>query len=155
MKSIQLTRGLSAIVDDADCAAISKSKWFATKTTSGYSYAARWEDGRQIYMHRQIAGVHGLVVDHINGNTLDNRRINLRAVSVAENTQNVTRPPRSASGERHIFWFRSGWFVQIVRRGKAHRGGRTFESIEDAVKARDSILARLESENADLRSAAA
>ena len=155
MSSINLSQGLSAIVDDADYPVLSASNWFATKTRRGYTYAARWKDGRQVYMHRQIAGVHGLVVDHINGNTLDNRRENLRAVSVAENAQNVTRPARSASGERYIFWFRNGWVVQIVRFGKPHRGGQTFESISDAVKARDELLARLESENADLRSAAA
>lgn len=42
-------------------------------------------------MHRLIMGCthgDGLIVDHINGNTLDNRRGNLRVVSAAQNALN-------------------------------------------------------------------
>ena len=51
------------------------------------------DGGRKIALHRSIMGdMDGLVVDHINGNTLDNRRSNLRHVSTIANAWNKDFP---------------------------------------------------------------
>lgn len=50
------------------------------------SSSSKW---RVLGLHRFLMGdPEGLVIDHINHNTLDNRKSNLRAVTVAENGQN-------------------------------------------------------------------
>ncbi len=154
MKFIELTQGKRAIVDDEDYELIASRKWYAAKAGRGYFYAVREEGGRRVSMHRAIAGYPGKVVDHINGDTLDNRRSNLRAVSNAENVQNVTKPPRAKSGERYVFAVPSGYYVRVVRFGERHYGG-FHKTISDACIARGSLLARLEAENAELRSRAA
>jgi hypothetical protein len=92
---IPLTKGLFAIVDDADFTALNEFKWNTQLTKRGGPYAYRFfrikgtrRRGHEI-MHRVISGAKpGEVVDHINGNGLDNRRANLRCCTIAGNSQN-------------------------------------------------------------------
>jgi len=100
MKTIELTKGKKALVDDEDFAELSQHKWCVNiKNSHGktYFYAVRntYERGRLrptlVYMHRVItAAPKGklLVVDHVNGDTLDNRRSNLQIVDRATNKLN-------------------------------------------------------------------
>ncbi len=97
MKTIPLTQNKVAIVDDEDYERLIEYKWYAHFDGSNF-YARRSErpHGKKnivkiktIPMHRMIlTTVPSSQIDHINGNTLDNRRENLRAVSIRENTQN-------------------------------------------------------------------
>ena len=95
-RRIPLTKGQFALVDDADYEVLSKHSWYASGVRF---YAARRRKDNErnprklVYMHRELLGVESssLHVDHINGNRLDNRRSNLRIVTVAENAQNTTR----------------------------------------------------------------
>tara|TARA_Y100000034_G_scaffold135536_1_gene207861 strand:- start:15488 stop:15760 length:273 start_codon:yes stop_codon:yes gene_type:complete len=81
-KIIKLTQGKTAIIDEDDYDRIVKYKWFASiggKTT--YYYAAtNLYPGKQIKMHRFIMNVNAkdIIVDHINHDTLDNRKINYK-----------------------------------------------------------------------------
>jgi hypothetical protein len=89
-KFISLSKGMRAIVDDSDYEELSKHFWYLHQTNST-AYAARYEYGggkrKLIYMHRKILPTI-MHVDHINRNTLDNRRCNLRKVTVSENNLN-------------------------------------------------------------------
>ena len=100
MKEIPLTRGYVATVDDEDFEAVAALKWFAC-ISGKRVYAMRlWRHPKgspkshgHTYMHRLVSermGLDGdgLVIDHIDGNTLDNRRSNLRVVTVRENIRN-------------------------------------------------------------------
>lgn len=88
IRYIPLTRGLYAIVDTADYEWLSQYRW-CVLGGGDRPYACRRENGRTIYMHREIMQAPaGMCVDHIEGFTLDNRRANLRTCTVAENARN-------------------------------------------------------------------
>jgi len=78
MKEIQLTQGKIALVDDGDYEKLNQFKWYTIKIRSLF-YAARERQNKTILMHRIIINApERLYTDHINGNPLDNRKINLR-----------------------------------------------------------------------------
>jgi len=94
MKEIKLTQGKFAIVDDADYNWLNQWKWYAKICSNGKRiYVARFQriNGKPttIYMHRIITNCpEDKEVDHINGDSLDNRRKNLRIVTRSENSNN-------------------------------------------------------------------
>jgi len=72
---VQLSRGYEAIIDAADVPLIGKRSWFVIPNGTGGFYA-RASD--RSYMHRVLTGAPlGTEVDHLNRDTLDNRRANL------------------------------------------------------------------------------
>src|SRR5689334_13920703 len=91
--TIPLGRGNYALVDARDFEALSVYRW-GYITTRGRKYATRYERrGKRIkvFMHREILGLargEKIQGDHINGNTLDNRRENLRRASHGQNQHN-------------------------------------------------------------------
>lgn len=150
MKVLALTRGLVAIVDDEDYEALSRYTWHAVIPSGRRTrYAARRAylgGGRHhgayeyISLHRQIMGLRkgdGLEVDHINGDGLDNRRINLRIATRADNRHN-TGPLGGRSRFVGVCPVRGSvtWRAQI-----GHNGGTThlgcFPSEEEAAHAYD------------------
>lgn len=92
MQEIMLTQGKVALVDDCDYEELNKHKWCACKCRNTF-YAKRCKtiDGKRttLYMHNIILGEkHGLVIDHKNGNGLDNRKENIRHTTVRGNNCN-------------------------------------------------------------------
>jgi hypothetical protein len=89
-------------------------------------------------IHRLIMNApDGLVVDHINHNTLDNRKSNLRVVTHLENLQNyIKRIPNQSSGIRGISFDikHKKWRVRRQINKKTIDLG-YFDTIEDAQKA--------------------
>lgn len=76
-------------------------------------------------------------LDHINGNTGDNRLANLRCVSVAENARNRKRSTANSSGVVGVRWSarERKWLAVIgSRKSRVHLGG--FANFKDAVAAR-------------------
>lgn len=58
-----------------------------------------------VYMHRLIMDCPDrLLVDHIDGSTLNNLRSNLRVVTKSENGHNPVQPARAKSGVRNLYW---------------------------------------------------
>lgn len=87
--------GHCAVVDASMFASLSQHRWYANRPyPDGYAIARI--DGRTVQMHRLVVGVGnipaGYVVHHVNRDRLDNRRCNLRAVTVAENNRNSVGP---------------------------------------------------------------
>ena len=98
MKYIKLTKNQVAIVDDEDFERINKNKWYAGfDIVMGKYYARRgiWLNKKvgAILMHRFILNTFNKEhIDHINGNTLDNRKDNLRICTVQQNQFNQKNP---------------------------------------------------------------
>lgn len=90
MREIPLTRGKVALVDDDDWPLVAEIKWHAlVKKSVCYAQAKPARSGPSILMHRVILGAkRGQIVDHINGDGLDNRRRNLRLTTPSGNATN-------------------------------------------------------------------
>src|SRR5687768_15719892 len=105
---VELTQGQWSIIDVVDIPLVSQRNWCASYNTSIGSYYVtskrrKDEEGsRTIYLHRFLTGASSdKVVDHINHNTLDNRRDNLRVCTNWQNNQNRKGiDPRSTTGVR-------------------------------------------------------
>ncbi len=126
---IPLTQGQFAIVDAADHDFLMQWKWFAQwhdRTQSFYARRAiRLSSPRRlevINMHRLLLGLHKGDMrqsDHRNGNTLDNRRENLRIADSFQNAWNHRVQSSNTSGYKGVsFCARtSKWRAQIQVRG--------------------------------------
>lgn len=94
MKEIPLSRGQVALVSDEDYSLVAGLKWYAKpvcRARGGY-YAAGRLDGCIVYMHRYIlAAGKGQVVDHVDGDGLNNCRSNIRLCTHSENGANRVR----------------------------------------------------------------
>ena len=128
----------SILLDDEDHKAQGVHHWRINKVREGFVYAVRQYliDGKKtrIYLHRVIAGAKpGEVVDHINGNTIDNRRSNLRIVTRCENVQNHKPYATNTSGHTGVSWHKHGQKWQVIMKGNGKRvflG--SFDDVEEA-----------------------
>lgn len=92
MKEIPLTKGQVALIDDSDAPILLTRKWQAQKRSDGDGFYAVARGG--VRMHRFLLGVvDDRIVDHKNGNGLDNRRENLRIGTQSLNSVNRKRTP--------------------------------------------------------------
>jgi hypothetical protein len=97
--------------------------------------------GKKVPAHRIIWAMHhGCfplgVVDHKNGNTLDNRIVNLRSVTQAENTRNAKLRRDNSSGVLGVGMVKSGrWRARLTCSGQKIILG-TFDTLEQAAAAR-------------------
>lgn len=103
-------------------------------------YAQFKSGGKNIKLHRHIMAVtdRKLVVDHINGNTLDNRRINLRICTQFDNMKNTFSRKNSSSQYLGVSWNKTlgYWVAEVRSNGKRVYCG-YFNNELDAAKARD------------------
>lgn len=93
MKAVSLTRGLVAFVSDEDWDAVSQHRWHAhpMSRSRGGHYAATRIGKKTTYMHRFILkpGA-GQIVDHVDGDGLNNTRQNIRLANYSGNSANRT-----------------------------------------------------------------
>ena len=141
MKSIPLTRGQVAFVDDADYEFLMHWKWCVVKGYCGF-YALRNQriagKNYSLYMHRIIAGaVLKQSVDHRNHNTLDNQRSNLRLCNESQNHGNLKVPSTNTSGFKGVTFAASRWAARIKCGYRDHYLGR-FDTAEEAARAYDA-----------------
>jgi hypothetical protein len=120
VRKILLTQFYLTLVDEADFDWLAKWKWSIDRCGRAI-YATRSRgDGAKVRMHREILGAEpGLLVDHINGNCLNNRRANLRICTHSENLRN-TRARGGSSRFKGVGWHkhRGKWTARIVVAGR-------------------------------------
>jgi len=141
MKYINLSQGYKAIVDDEDYEYLNLFKW-NVRIVNNTQYAKRSQrlpNATTIQMHRQILNVEsGFMVDHINGNGLDNRKENLRIVTRSQNLMNSKKPKTGKTSKYKGVNFYKGsknatkcWRAEIRLNGKSIYLG-AFYSEKDA-----------------------
>ena len=142
MKTIPLTQGKVAIVDDEDFEYLNQWKWHAIKNNHTW-YAKRSENRKNIGMHRQLL-VHTLspIIDHINGDGLDNRRDNLRPCTHQQNCLNKRRNATCLSKFKGVGYSRGSWRARVwVNRKLAFQ--RDCKSELEAAREYDAAVSRL------------
>lgn len=141
MKTIPLTKGYCATVDEADHQKVSGFKWRALVRADARKtrvYAVSLKGTNTVLLHRLLTGATGKnVVDHINGDTLDNRRENLRVCTTQENLRNAAPRANTATGLKGVSLTRKGRFkAGITVDGNRHHLG-VFDTPEEAGAAYD------------------
>ena len=150
VRKIRLTQGQVATVDADDYGRLNQHKWYAlwSKNTRSF-YAARKSRGeegarREIQMHRVVMNTpQHLQTDHINHDTLDNRRENLRNCTRAENQHNSRPHVRGVSAFKGVSWhkLRAKWQAKIMVAGRRKFLGLFPDEVE-AAKAYDEAAAQ-------------
>lgn len=134
---IPLTQGYFTIVDDFNFEWLNQWKWCSQTSKSGYTYATRGENGKTIRMHRQILNCSDSEhTDHINHNTLDNRIINIRKCTIAQNQYNAM-PRAGTSQYKGVYRQHNKWHAEIVHKDKHYHLGYYNNEIK-AAKAYDA-----------------
>jgi hypothetical protein len=143
MKEIQLTQGKVAYIDDDDFDRVSKYKWRAYKCRYTYYAITRYEHTppySQVSLHRFLMDCDkDKVVDHIDGDGLNNQKSNLRIVSIQQNCSNrINLMKNNTSGYRGVYWKlpHKRWNSCIRFKGKLFYIG-NFNTPEEAARAYD------------------
>lgn len=107
-------------LEDRDLGALN---WSSIKTDHGFYAARRVGPGSAglVLLHRLIAAriglrIDSLEVDHRDGDPLNNRRLNLRPATSAQNSQNQRLKSSNRSGQKGVSWdaSRGQWFAKIT-----------------------------------------
>lgn len=153
---IALTQGQETAVDAADLPIVLQRRWYALWNERGRCFYANTSgiksDGTPstVYLHRVLMGEpDGLTVDHINHDTLNNRRENLRVCTHQENNQNRNGAhSNSRTGVRgvHLREEPSGTYYQarVMINGKSHT--RNFPGTTEGFRMAKECVAQMRTE---------
>lgn len=135
-REIPLSKGYAATVDDADYdRLIAAGPWHAA-ICGGKPYARHTLPTGVLYMHTFLTGY--AITDHTNGDSLDNRRWNLRSATNAQNSANRGPSPAGTSGYKGVNLYRNGrWRAHVTVRDE-HRHLGYYSTPEDAARAYDA-----------------
>ena len=142
-KSIPLTQGKYALVDDDDYEWLNQWKWCLG--SRGYAVRSVHNPHKTILMHREITLTPpGMDTDHINGIRVDNRKCNLRICTQTQNKLNVRIHKDNISGYKGVSWHKrtKKWRARITKEHKIINLG-LFENKENAAHAYDSAAKEL------------
>ena len=145
---IPLTQGKVALVDDADAPALLAYKWctfYRKKEDLFYAgrcisrFTSQTGKTQTILMHRFLCSLElydRRQVDHVDGNGLNNTRINLRVCTKTQNNQNRRKRKDATSRFKGVFLAYGRWRAEMQANGlRLHLG--TFSTEEDAALAYD------------------
>lgn len=109
------------IIDIEDVPIVARYKW-GTKfyKKDNLWYVARKDNSKVIYLHSFLMGFPIETIDHINGNTMDNRKCNLRIAS--KNIQSINQKiiANTLSGIKGVKKSRNGYVATLGWEGKSY-----------------------------------
>lgn len=134
------------LIDDEDLHWFVNRQWYVSQY-KGLYYVRCKSLGS---LHRVIICCpSNMVVDHVNGNGLDNRRSNLRICSQQQNTRNQTNLRKNKSSQFKGVTFdksRNKWIAMICLGNKKYKNLGRFESEEEAASVYDEYARILDRE---------
>lgn len=89
------------IIDSNDVEKLRDKKWRCVYKNDKPYLVTGNQKSEKIYFHRLIMQT-DKQVDHISGNTLDNRKVNLREVTIQDNMKNLQKKSTNTSGIRGV-----------------------------------------------------
>jgi hypothetical protein len=141
---VPLTQGYEAVIDAADVLLVAGFNWL-TRTAPYTAYAARngrevlgERKGKVVFLHQAIfPPKDGFVIDHIDGDGLNNRRENLRYATKAENGRNSRKKKNNTSGFKGVYLHRQSgrWQARISTGKPTQRSLGMFSTPEEAHEA--------------------
>jgi hypothetical protein len=151
MKSIALTKGMFAKVDDGDFEFLSQWRWRAEQRHGREFYAVRYKHApgnrrKRVSMARLLMGEpKGFLVDHWNGDTLDNQRGNLRKATNAQNQCNQRRLRiNNTSGFKGVYLDKArGKYVAQIYQSHKRKNLGYFGTAEEAALAYDAAAVEM------------
>lgn len=146
MKSINLTKGMIALVDDWNYERIAAYSWYAVERKNGVWHAVRHFSTTVIYMHNFITNPSlGSITDHQDHNGLNNQEYNLRVCSYSQNQMNTRKHATEMSSiYKGVCWYGrvSKWVAYINKDGQRYHLG-YFINEEDAALAYNKAATEL------------
>lgn len=157
MKTIPLTQGKVALVDDEDFKWLSQWKWQLKTDRSGNQYASRMQSGpngvrKLVLMHIVVKPPpEGMINDHRDGNGINNQKQNLRAATRSQNCMN--RRSRKQHGFKGIAFQKNlkKWTASVRTKGKYYHLG-VFGTAREAAEAYNAKAVELFGSFANLNS---
>ncbi len=139
---LKISKGMETLIDLEDYDRLKNDnllKWNAQKSSKRFYVSKNTSSNGKIYLHRYIMNCpDGFCIDHINGNSLDNRKSNLRICSFRENSRNVKKDSfKGVTKTRN-----KKWQAQIQHDGN-HINLGVFSTEADAARAYDIAAAFL------------
>lgn len=139
MKLIKLNglkgSGKFAKIDDEDFERVSRIRWHYGCKRYAVHHALTNKKQHFIYMHKFVLGVENAIeVDHINGDSLDNQKSNLRTCTHQQNMANKRMQKNNKSGIKGVAWDknRNKWKATISFNDKTINLGRYNDKLEAA-----------------------
>ena len=134
--TVTLTRGFFATIDTADIPIVRSHRWSVLiHHQTGHAYAISYNGGDFILMHRLIMDAQSrTLVDHEDGDGLNNRRANLRLATPSQNQANRVAGRNNKIGVKGV-WKQKGRFRASINPGgkRLHLG--SFATKEEAAAA--------------------
>lgn len=101
------------------------------------SYVAFWHEGKNTLLHRfLLKATKGQVIDHVNGDRLDNRLANLRFCSYTENARNRKVTCVNRVGCAGVYQMPSGNYKAVIRLDKKLIYLGTYRTLQKATRVR-------------------
>ena len=150
MKRIELTQGKYTFVDDEDFYVLRTMKWWAVNNKcrkynrKDFWYAMGWSNGKRIKMHNFILNTpKGYLVDHKDGDGLNNCKNNLRVTTLQKNAMNQRLSKANTSGFKGVYFLKNyKKYRANIRFNKKLIYLGDYVKIEDAVGAYDNAAVK-------------
>lgn len=145
-----------AQVDDADFEILNRFKWYLKVCTKGniYCRAPIYKNGKRIniLMHRFLLDCSiGEIIDHKDGNGMNNQRSNIRRCTHQQNAQNYRTPLTNKSGFKGVSFYKpTGKYVVYVKSNKKNLNVGYFTDLITAAHAYNEAAKKYYGEFANL-----